>query len=191
MFNLLVDILPETVEIDGIEYEINSNFRNSILFECMINDNSLSEEEKVRATLDLYYPVIPENINEAVNKAIWFYSCDRKAKQGKGKGKNQKKQIYSFEDDAEYIYAAFMDQYRIDLNSIDYLHWWRFKALFKALKEDNEIVKIMGYRAADLSKIKDKDQKAFYKQMQELYKIEEQISDEDLAELEKWNNILK
>lgn len=189
--NILIDILPITVEIDGIEYGINSNFRNSVLFECMVSDTSLSEEDRVRATLDLYYPIIPKNINEAVNKAIWFYSCDRKAKQGKGKGKNQKKQIYSFEQDAEYIYAAFLDQYRIDLSEIEYLHWWRFKALFKALKEDNEIIKIMGYRATDLSKIKDKDQKAFYKQMQELYKIENQISDEDLAELEKWNNILK
>lgn len=191
MFNLLVDILPETVEIDGIEYEINSNFRNSILFECMINDNSLSEEEKVRATLDLYYPIIPKNINEAVNKAIWFYSCDKKPRQGKGKGKSKKKQIYSFEQDADFIYSAFMHDYKINLNSIDYLHWWEFKALFKSLNETNEIVKIMGYRATDLSKIKDKEQKAFYKQMQELYKIEDQISDEDLAELEKWNNILK
>lgn len=31
--------------------------------------------------------------------------------------------------------------------------------MFKALKEDNEIVKIMGYRSMDLSKIKDKEEK--------------------------------
>jgi len=42
---------------------------------------------------------------------------------------------------------------------------------FKALKEDNEIVKIMGYRAVDLGKIKDKEQKAYYKKMKDLYKI--------------------
>jgi CO dehydrogenase/acetyl-CoA synthase alpha subunit len=43
--------------------------------------------------------------------------------------------------------------------------------MFKALKEDNEIVKIMGYRAMGLGKIKDKEQKAYYKKMQDLYKI--------------------
>ena len=43
--------------------------------------------------------------------------------------------------------------------------------MFKSLKEDNEIVKIMGYRSMDLSKIKDKEEKAYYKKMQELYKL--------------------
>ena len=37
---------------------------------------------------------------------------------------------------------------------IKYLHWWKFKAMFKSLKEDTEIVKIMRYRSMDLSKIK-------------------------------------
>ena len=73
--------------------------------------------------------------------------------------------------DDDYIYAAFMDQYNIDLQDIEYLHWWKFKAMFKSLKEDNEIVKIMGYRSMDLSKIKDKEEKAYYKKMQELYKL--------------------
>jgi len=43
--------------------------------------------------------------------------------------------------------------------------------MFKSLKEDNEIVKIMGYRAMDLSKIKDKSQRDFYKKAKEIYKI--------------------
>ncbi len=37
--------------------------------------------------------------------------------------------------------------------------------MFKALKEDNEIVKIMGYRAMDINKIKDNEQKAHYTKM--------------------------
>ena len=43
--------------------------------------------------------------------------------------------------------------------------------MFKALKDDNMIVKIMGYRSMDLSKVKDKEQKAYYKRMQKLYEI--------------------
>ena len=49
--------------------------------------------------------------------------------------------------DDKYIYSAFKEQYNIDLNSIKYLHWWKFKALLKSLKEDTEFVKIKGYRA--------------------------------------------
>ena len=42
----------------------------------------------------------------------------------------------------------------------------------------------------DLSKIKDKEQKKFYKNMKKLYKIDT-ISEEEKAQLEKWNNLLK
>ena len=80
--------------------------------------------------------------------------------------KPRKKQIFSFEYDAKYIYSAFLDQYGIDLNEIDQLHWFKFKSLFEGLKSDNKICEIMSYRAIDLSKIKDKEEKKKYKQLQ-------------------------
>ena len=168
--NILVDLLPITVEIDNKEYEINSDFRTSILFELLMQDSSIGEEDKIITALELYYPVIPENINEAIEQMLWFYRCGKEITSSKGNGKGKRvTQIYSFEHD--YIYAAFMDQYNIDLQDIEYLHWWKFKAMFKSLKEDNEIVKIMGYRSMDLSKIKSKEEKAYYKKMRKLYEI--------------------
>lgn len=194
MINILIDELPNVVEIGGAKYDINSDFRTSILFTLLVNDDTLSEEEKLKNTLNLYYypqNIPQEHIQEAVDKAIWFYSCDRKAKQGKGKGKTSKKLIYSFEEDSEAIFAAFMHDYGIDLNEKEYLHWWKFRALFKSLHKENDIVEIMSYRATDLSKIKDKDQKAFYKEMQEIYKIEKPVPSEDLERLEQVREMLR
>lgn len=187
--NILVDLLPIAVEIDNKNYEINSDFRTSILFELLMQDKSIGEEDKIFMALQLYYPVIPENINEAIEQMLWFYRCGKDITKSKGNGKGKSvTQIYSFEYDDDYIYAAFMDQYNIDLQDIEYLHWWKFKAMFKSLKEDNEIVKIMGYRSMDLSKIKDKEEKVYYKKMQELYKIP--ISKDEKEKLDDINNIL-
>ncbi len=169
--NLLIDLAPTSVEIEGIEYDINSNFRTSILFELLMQDDELSEEEKIIQALELYYPILPKNINEAIEKIIWFYMCGKEKVKTKNKGTGKSTNVYSFNHDDDYIYSAFMNQYNIDLQDIEYLHWFKFKAMFKALKEDNEIVKIMGYRSMDLSKIKDKEQKAHYQAMQELHKI--------------------
>lgn len=170
--NILVDLLPIAVEIDNKNYEINSDFRTSILFELLMQDSSIGEKDKIIKALELYYPVIPENINEAIEQMLWFYRCGKEITSSKGNGKGKSvTQIYSFEHDDDYIYAAFMDQYNIDLQDIEYLHWWKFKAMFKSLKEDNEIVKIMGYRSMDISKIKDKEQKAYYNKMRKLYEI--------------------
>lgn len=170
--NILIDLVPTSVNVGNKKYEINSDFRTSILFELLMQDNSIGDEDKIFRALQLYYPVLPENINEAIEQMLVFYRCGKDIRKSNGNGKGKSvTQIYSFDYDDDYIYAAFMDQYGIDLQDIEYLHWWKFKAMFKSLKEDNEIVKIMGYRSMDLSKIKDKEQKSYYKKMKELYKI--------------------
>lgn len=185
--NILIDLLPNKVEVDGIEYEIRSDFRTSMLFELLMQDNEVADKDKIICALELYYPICPKNIDEAMDKILWFYRCGKDVTLNKGNGKGKSvTQIYSFEHDDGYIYAAFLDQYGIDLQDIQYLHWWKFKAMFKALKEDNEIVKIMGYRSMDLSRIKDKDQKEYYKKMKELYKIPISIDEEmKLDQIEK------
>lgn len=185
--NILVDLLPIAVEIDNKNYEINSDFRTSILFELLMQDSSIGEEDKIITALELYYPVIPENINEAIEQMLWFYRCGKEITSSKGNGKGKSvTQIYSFEHDDDYIYAAFVDQYNIDLQDIEYLHWWKFKAMFNSLKEDIKIVKIMEYRSMDLSKIKDKEQKAYYKRMKDLYEIPiSKDEDRKLKEIEE------
>ena len=50
--NMLIDYLPETVEIEGVEYEIESNFRTFILFEMLMQDSELSDSEKAMQGLE-------------------------------------------------------------------------------------------------------------------------------------------
>lgn len=184
--SLLTSKLPTNISIDDIKFEINSNFRNSILFEELILNEDINKEEVQDKAIQLYYkqPIIQSYRPLALQGIIWFYSCGRSEEeetQGRKENYNSKqKNIYSFKYDDEYIYSAFLDQYGIDLQDIDYLHWWKFKAMFKSLKSDNKIVEIMGYRSMDLNSIKDKEQKAFYKKMQDLYKLPEIINKDEL-----------
>ena len=104
MANILLDILPETVDIDGIEYRINSDFRISILFELLMQDDELGKRQKLVQGLQLYYPEIPHNVTMAVDKMIWFYRCGKETGNGgHGSGSGRAKQIYSFEYDDDYI----------------------------------------------------------------------------------------
>ena len=43
MANIILDVLPETVDIDGAEYRINSDFRISILFELLMQDDEVGD----------------------------------------------------------------------------------------------------------------------------------------------------
>lgn len=186
--NILIDELPTEVEIENVMYKINSSFRISILFELLMQDNSISEEEKIIQALELYYPKLPKDLNKAIEGILWFYRCGKDEVDNKNKGTGKSTNVYSYDYDDDLIYSAFLDQYGIDLQDVEYLHWWKFKSMFKGLKEDNEIVKIMGYRAMDVNKIKDKEQKAHYKKMQDLHKIP--INKDEKGKLDEINNIL-
>jgi hypothetical protein len=188
--NILIDLLPTSVLVEGIEYRINSDFRTSMLFEIMMQDSELEDRQKILQALSLYYKDIPKAVDKAIDKILWFYSCGKKVESTKGTESVKVSQIYSFEYDDEYIYSAFLCQYGIDLQDIQYLHWWKFKALFKALKEDIELVKIMGYRAMDLSKIKDKEQKMYYRKMKEMYKIPTKMDRDEKQKLDNIENVL-
>lgn len=170
--NILIDVLPRKVEINSSEYKINYDFRTSILFEIMMQDDELNDKEKIYNALLLYYPVIPDNLEEAIKQILWFYRGGKDINEGSsGVSKGKSTRAYSFEYDDDYIYSAFLTQYDIDLQDIKDLHWWKFKAMFRALKEDNEIVKIMGYRSMTINTNMSKEQKDFYSNMKRIYAI--------------------
>lgn len=164
---LLLDKLP-THTPTGLK--IRTDFRESIKFELLMQDNRINDNEKIPMALNLYYYEVPNDIVKAIEDMLWFYRCGKEIKTSQ-KETSEAKQIYSYEFDDELIYSAFKDQYNIDLNSIKYLHWWKFKAMFEGLKQDNKIVEIMGYRAIDLGKIKDKEEKARYKKLKKIYAL--------------------
>lgn len=191
MGSILTNKLPVDIKINEVLYKINSDYRTSIIFANYIQEHEELTEKDIIYILNLYYPVIPEDIEQAINYIFWFYRCGEDEKEGNSTSTGNNKRIFDYEADGQYIYSAFLSQYRIDLQEINYLHWWKFKALFESLSEDNEIIKIMQYRAMDLSKIKDKEQKKFYKKMKDIYKLKEKISKEDKDALDKVRDMLK
>ena len=180
--NLLIDEVPVTIEIDSKEYEINTNFRESILFELLMQDHTVPDKEKMVNALGLYFPIIPDDIKQAVEVILWFYKCGRENQDKNSedaKVSNKAEMIYSFDHDDEYIYSAFLDQYNIDLQDIDSLHWWKFRALFKGLKEDNQISKIMRYRAIKITDDMSDTEKKYYREMKELYALPDNRTQEE------------
>ena len=80
--NMLIDLLPEYVELGGAEYPINTDFRVSILFELMMEDASVPEEQKALKAVKLFYPELPpvELLHEAVKALLWFYQAGKEQK---------------------------------------------------------------------------------------------------------------
>ncbi|MCI8673054.1 MAG: hypothetical protein HFI89_06150 [Lachnospiraceae bacterium] len=163
---------PDQAIVNGERYEIRTNFRTSILFELMMQDDGLDARTKVWKGLNLYFPVIPDDLSAAVDAALWFYRCGREETmlQKRMAERKGKKQVYSFEHDAGRIYAAFLLAYKIDLQDVEYMHWWRFRYLFESLPKDCEFVRAMEYRSVELDKVPE-GQKEWYGKMKRMYAL--------------------
>ena len=177
--NVLMDDLPCTVLVANVEIPINTDYRTGILFEQTLNDPAMPDDEKLDTVLKLYYGdtvfsllVDVETVREALNRIMWFYRCgaDETAGSETEEPTSGKDPPFSYEHDAGYIYAAFMEAYGIDLTK-NRLHWWQFRALFLGLPETVLFCKIMAYRAMEIPAKMPKAQKKFYQRMKLIYKL--------------------
>lgn len=182
--NILLDSLPETVVVDGKEFFIDTDYRTCIIFEKIL-ESEIPNAQKVDEFVNLFFPEgRPEDLNEAVNAILYLYRCGQPEQKQRKRRMNgnvelKPKMIYNYEYDAPYIFGAFYSQYGIDLNEVEYLHWWKFQALFKSLEDHNKIVEIMGYRAADLSKIENKKERERIARLKQLYALPQNLTFED------------
>lgn len=142
-------------------------------------------KEKVEEAVSLFFTdEVPTNLEEAIDAILYLYRCGEESKAAQKRKKNgnvelKPKMIYNYEYDAPYIFGAFMSQYHIDLNEIEYMHWWKFQALFRSLEDHNKIVEIMGYRAVDLGKIENKKERERIARMKSIYALPQSYTFED------------
>ncbi len=191
--NLLYETLPAVYEYGGKQFEVNTDFRCWIRFELLFTDQDVPMRDKKNALLQIIFPTVPPD-PDLWEFILWFYQCGKKSPEIKANGKSgkAKKQaaVYSFEHDDGYIYAAFLEVYGIDLTELDYLHWWKFKSLFRGL-HDCKFTDIMGYRAEDLDEAPDY-RKKFLRDMKKLYALPRSLSEQQkIDELKRIREQLK
>ncbi len=164
---LLQGDLPQTVTVGGEEYPIFTDFRNWICLANILFEEESSFLEKLPRILTLCYRQLPPTLEKAVEAIVEFYGgADIKHT----RGTEAAGPVYSFVQDEDLIYAAFYQQYGIDLVTAK-LHWWQFRALLSGLSEQTQFSKVIGYRRLDVSNIKNPEEKRFYRRMKALHKL--------------------
>lgn len=173
--NIFNDPLPAAYEYGGRVYEMQTDFREWIKFELLMTDGDIPMSDKAGRLAEIVFPIIPpdEKLWEFI---LWFYKCGRETPKIKSRGAKKQTAVYSFEYDDGYIFAAFMEVYGIDLADVPYLHWWKFKAMFRALR-DCKFCDIMGYRSEDVKNAPEY-RKKFLEDMKKLYALPRSLSEQ-------------
>lgn len=173
--SVLTDPFPKSVTVNGTECPVAFDFQTILrCYEIQSGKTELSQEELLKILL-LFYQKQKIFSEEHVEKMFWFFSCGREkeAKRFPRKiaGVNDK-QPFDFEKDAELIYAGFVQQYGIDLQTED-MHWWKFMILLENLGSDTRLNRVIEYRTIDTANRNlSKQEREFYRAMQRYYGLD-------------------
>ena len=192
MINVLIDKLPTKTIIDGKEYNLKTDFRNCLKAIMAFEDEELTGSEKAVIMLQLLYEEIPENLDEAVKKAILFLDCGEQEEDKKVGSQKSSNRLYSFSKDAKYIYSAIKQTHGIDLENVEYLHWWKFVYLFLDLNPDCFFCKIMDLRNKKRKGTLSKEEKKAYMQLYDIVNLDQkpQFTEEEQKEIDDFMDAL-
>ena len=181
----LNDLLPEAYEYKDEEIPIDLSFDNVLdifdaiklveLFEfdradigitLLFGENVIELEDIVVVWNDIFDIYINPKEKEVVKYDIAGNPMPSKKT-------DSDEPAIDLEQDAEYIYASFMQTYKIDLmEQQGKMHWWKFKALLNGLPEDTLIKQIIHIRTYEPSKHDSDEYKEQMRDLQDFYRLE-------------------
>jgi len=179
----MIGLLPKTLEVEGVEYDINSDFRAALLIFEAYNDDSLSPMNKQLTLLEIIFtpagesvPNIPRNQKEALEKAVWFLDIGQQS----SSRSSVSPKTMDYVQDEQLLFSAVNAVVAKDVREEEYMHWWTFYGLCQAIDGDSLISHIMGIRSkrARGEKLEKHEQK-FYSENRHLIDFKEEGFDYD------------
>ena len=156
--------LPETVIVDGQEFDIRSDYRPILDICVAMQDLDLTDADKAYVALKIFYKTEIPFTEEALNQVFWFINC------GRSEGEPAKKavKLFDWEQDFQLIIPAINRLIGCDVRGIPHLHWWTFMGYFQEIGESlfSRVVAIRSKRSKG-KKLDDID-KEFYRDNKEL-----------------------
>ena len=127
--------LPVAVEIDGYLHPIRNrcDFRVVLDVICALNDNDLTEEEKIKCALYIFYEDITkiEDFEKAVKEMFRIISGGEEEEQTS----DGKPPLMDWKHDFPVLVAPINRVLGFEIRSVDYLHWMSLLSAYMEIGE--------------------------------------------------------
>ena len=187
----MIGRLPTTLNINGVDRVIRSDFRVALLIFQAFNDPELSEQEKARVMMECLYEdvdSIPFNdYQEAYDKAVWFLdggTIDEDTKY------RTSKKVIDWEQDEQMIFSAVNKVAGKETRAAEYIHWWTFLGYFNEIGEGLLSTVINIRQKKNKGKRLEKHEQEFYRENKSLIDIKTRLTQEEQAEKEYLEKLL-
>lgn len=154
---------PKYVEVDGIKYKINTDFRVAIECNKIAEDETIGDFERALGIICVLYGKEalnnPNHYEKLLELAQKYFACGKEIK-----NEQNKKPDMDFEEDAGYIASSFQYDYKYNPYEMEYCHWYKFYNDLSNLSNSElgnccVLSNVRNLRNFDVSKIKDSEQK--------------------------------
>ena len=123
--------LPTSVDVNGTEYGIRSDYRAVLDILTALTDNELDDHLKAEAALEIFYPgfdeMPPGDYQEALNQCFRFIDRGQDRKE-----KKHEPALMSWEQDFDIIIAPINRIAGCEVRALEYLHWYSFLSFSRA-----------------------------------------------------------
>lgn len=178
--------LPTSLEVNGTEYAIESDFRRVLDIMEVFSDPALSESEKAMLMLEGLYTDFRSmpysDYQEAAAKASWFIDGDMG-----GNHEPNAPKLVDWSKDFRYIVAPVNRIMGQDVRGMAYCHWWTFLAAWQEIGGDCTFAQIVNIRSKKArGKKLDDSEKEFYRRNRKAVDFESVYTEEENALLAEW-----
>ena len=175
---------PEYAEIKGIKYKINTDYRVALRCFEVIEDDSISDEERTLAVIYLLFGEVPtDNLEDFLRIAGTYLRCGEPEVTTASAEKD-----IDFTADEKYIIASFMSDYQIDLPSTD-MHFWQYIQLIQGFTEKSVMSRVREIRNYDLAELKDPKTRAKMIKAKEAVELPTKFSKDEQKAIDEFEKL--
>lgn len=167
----MIGDLPRSLTVGGEDYSIRYGFKDCLNIMAAFEDEELTNEEKLIVMLDVLYETADftdENIEEAIEKAVWFLSG------GSPQREKEEKPLSRLEKDEQLIFAAVNEVAHMDIRMDPDIHYWTYLSYIQSISSKSLFASVVRIREKlNKGEKLDKDEKKFYKDNKEMIDLRE------------------
>lgn len=186
----MIGVLPRSLKVGGIQYPIETDYRNIMIFLAACSDPEFSSKERLEILMRRLYrdgldKISEAHIQEAAKQAKWFVEC--------GQEDNDKKPIkkmLDWEQDEAILFSAINKVAGMETRAVPYIHWWTFSGYFMEI-ESGTFSMVLGIRQKRAKGKKlEKWEQEFYRNNKALCDLKKKYTAEEQEEIDYWNKLL-
>lgn len=132
--------LPTSITIEDRQYQITNNGDYRVILDCFsaLSDSELSEDEKVLASLLIFYnefddiedlPTDENILKQFVVEMFRFFNCGQEETVGANVGSP----VIDWDTDSMIVTAAINNVAHTEVRALPYLHWWTFMGYYMSV----------------------------------------------------------